>query len=164
LAGLAKLPVDLVFGLVRDLLTGTLVGKAKELWDVASRLNPGALVGAAGTLLGLALKDVAAKWNDPDVIKRWNFQGFVVARRWRSGARVYPKIVRRGLRRRSHGTPRTLRCQTGARSGVAADHTRPPSASVCQATAVAGPFQARFGHMSLFWGTPVAHVLHRTVR
>jgi len=78
LAGLAKLPFDLVFGLVRDLITGTLVGKAKELWDVASQLNPGALLEGAGTLLGLALTDFAAKWNDPDLIKKWNFRGFVV--------------------------------------------------------------------------------------
>jgi len=74
LAGLAKLPFDLVFGLVRDLITGTLVGKAKELWDVASQLNPGALLEGAGTLLGLALTDFAAKWNDSDLIKRWNFR------------------------------------------------------------------------------------------
>jgi len=68
LAGLVKLPFETVWALARDLITGTLVGKAKELWDAASKLDPGALVGAAGTLLGLALKDVLSKWNDPDVI------------------------------------------------------------------------------------------------
>jgi len=67
-----------VVGLVRDLITGTPVDKAGELWDAASQLTPGALVGAAGTAVGLALTDFAAKWNDPDVIKRWNFRGFVV--------------------------------------------------------------------------------------
>ncbi len=71
LAGLAKLPFDLVVGLVRDLITGTLVGKAQELWDAVTHLDPGRLVGAAGTLLGLALTDFAAKWNDPDLIKKW---------------------------------------------------------------------------------------------
>ena len=78
LAGLVKLPFETVWALARDLITGTLVGKAKELWDAASKLNPGALVGAAGTLLGLALKDVLSKWNDSDAIKKWNFRGFVV--------------------------------------------------------------------------------------
>jgi len=66
-----------VVGLVRDLLTGTLVGKAGELWDMVTHLDLGTLRGAAGTAVGLALKDFAAKWNDPDVIKRWNFRGFV---------------------------------------------------------------------------------------
>ncbi len=78
LAGLAKLPFDLVFGLVRDLITGTLVGKAGALWDTVTHLDLGKLLGTAGTAVGLALKDFAAKWNDPDVIKRWNFRGFVV--------------------------------------------------------------------------------------
>jgi len=66
-----------VVGLVRDLLTGTLVGKAGELWDMVTHLDLGTLRGAAGTAVGLALKDFAAKWNDPDVIKRWNVRGFV---------------------------------------------------------------------------------------
>jgi len=78
LAGLAKLPFETVWALARDLFAGTLVGKAKELWDVASKLNPGELVGAAGTLLGLALTDFAAKWNDPDLIKTWNVRDYVV--------------------------------------------------------------------------------------
>ena len=63
---------------MRDLLTGTLVGKAGDLWTTVTHLDLGKLLGAAGTAVGLALKDVAAKWNDPDVIKRWNFRGFVV--------------------------------------------------------------------------------------
>ncbi len=37
-------------------------------------------------------------------------------------------IVRQGLRPQSHGTRRTLRCQTGVRSSVTADPTRPQSA------------------------------------
>jgi len=78
LAGLAKVSFEVVWALVRDLLTGTVVGKAGELWDVATHLDLGTLLGAAGTAVGLALTDVAAKWNDPDVIKRWNFRGFVV--------------------------------------------------------------------------------------
>ena len=78
LAGLAKVSFEVVWALVRDLLTGTLVGKAGDLWNMATHLDLGKLLGAAGTAVGLALKDVAAKWNDPDVIKRWNFRGFVV--------------------------------------------------------------------------------------
>ncbi len=78
LAGLAKLPFEVVWALVRDLLTGTLVGKAGDLWTTVTHLDLGKLLGAAGTAVGLALKDVAAKWNDPDVIKRWNVRGFVV--------------------------------------------------------------------------------------
>jgi len=78
LAGLAKLPFEVVWALVRDLLTGTLVGKAGDLWNMVTHLDLGTLLGAARTAVGLALTDVAAKWNDPDVIKRWNVRGFVV--------------------------------------------------------------------------------------
>ena len=136
LAGLAKLPFDLVVGLVRDLLTGTLVGKAKELWDVASQLNPGALLEGAGTLLGLALTDFAAKWNDPDVIKKWNFRGFVVGEAvaqvlltFFSGgellaARVLSRVGRLADLIVHVGAMGRLRAAVGALTGGAADAVR----------------------------------------
>jgi len=56
----------------------------------------------------------------------------VYAAQRRTGRRVvggvHLKIVESDLRLRSHGKPRTLRCQNGARSSVAAGHTRPQSA------------------------------------
>ncbi len=67
-----------MFGLVRDLLTGTLVGKAGALWTTVTHLDLGTLLGAAGTAVGLAVKEFTSRWNDPDVIKRWNVRGFVV--------------------------------------------------------------------------------------
>jgi len=50
-----------VFGLVRDLLTGTQVGKAGDLWTTVTHLDLGALLGTAGTAVGLAVKEFTSR-------------------------------------------------------------------------------------------------------
>ncbi len=73
--------------------------------------------------------------------------------------RVHLEIVESDLRPRSQDKRRTLRCQNGAKSRVMEDRTRPQSALVCHATAVAGPFQPH----STFLGCtlPDTHILTR---
>src|SRR5215217_568653 len=70
LTGLVDLG-EMVWKVVKSLFTGNILSDAEGLWDLVKELDVKQLV-AAG------LKSFVKKWNDPSLLTRWHFRGWLV--------------------------------------------------------------------------------------
>ncbi|HBW89295.1 MAG TPA: hypothetical protein DEG17_10580 [Cyanobacteria bacterium UBA11149] len=69
LVGFKDLAV-LAWEIVESLFKGTILADAKQLWDSLSQLNLEQLIEAG-------IEHLAEKWNQPDLLKRWHFRGWL---------------------------------------------------------------------------------------
>ena len=70
LVGLKDLAV-MVWDLLKSLVTGEILGDAKNLWDKISNLDVSKLVEAW-------IDDFVGKWNNGSLLKKWHFRGWVL--------------------------------------------------------------------------------------